>query len=98
MFFAGCVELDLGSSCTGVPPDERHPNYGIYRFKSELGARLTLCMGYHDRVFAPLRYRLTRSLEGLALHVNRRLLGRLRLAVPLGREVVPQSSPLPQSS
>jgi peptidoglycan pentaglycine glycine transferase (the first glycine) len=95
---AGCVELDLGSSCTGVPPDEHHPNYGIYRFKTELGARLTLCVGYRDRVFAPVRYLLARQLERSALHVNRRILGRLRLAVPAGRDAAPDSPPLPQSS
>lgn len=95
---AGCVALDLGSSCTGVPPLETHPNYGIYRFKSELGARLTLCVGYHDRVFAPLRYRIARLLEAHAHHVNRRLLGRLRLGVLGGRDGVPDAAPQPHAS
>ena len=95
---AGCVELDLGSSCTDVPPTETHPNYGIYRFKSELGAGLTLCVGYHDRVFAPLRYRIARLLEAHAHRVNRRLLGRLRLGVLGGRDGVPDAAPQPQTS
>ena len=94
----GCCELDLGSSCTDVPPTETHPHYGIYRFKSELGARLTLCAGYHDRVFAPLRYRIARLLEVRAHHVNRRLLGRLRLGALGGREGAPDAAPLPQAS
>lgn len=94
----GCVELDLGSSCTDVPPTETHPNYGIFRFKSELGARLILCVGYHDRVFAPLRYRVARLLEARAHHVNRRLLGRLRLGALGGREGAPDDAPLPQPS
>ena len=94
----GCLELDLGSSCTDVPPTETHPNYGIYRFKSELGARLILCTGYHDRVFAPLRYRIARLLEARAHHVNRRLLGRLRLGALGGREGAPDAAPLPQAS
>jgi lipid II:glycine glycyltransferase (peptidoglycan interpeptide bridge formation enzyme) len=95
---AGCLELDLGSSCTGVPPVETHPNYGIYRFKAELGARLTLCVGYHDRVFAPLRYRIARLLEAHAHHVSRRLLGRLRLGVLGGRDGAPDAAPQPQAS
>ena len=94
----GCLELDLGSSCTDVPPTETHPHYGIYRFKSELGARLILCVGYHDRVFAPLRYRIARLLEARAHHVNRRLLGRLRLGALGGREGAPDAAPLPQPS
>jgi len=94
----GCVELDLGSSCTDVPPTETHPGYGIYRFKSELGARLVVCAGYHDRVFAPLRYRIARRLEVRAHHVNRRLLGRLRLGALGGREGAPDGAPLPQAS
>jgi lipid II:glycine glycyltransferase (peptidoglycan interpeptide bridge formation enzyme) len=73
----GCRELDLGSSCTDVPPTETHPNYGIYRFKYELGARLTLCAPYHDHVFAALRYRVARKIELRALPLGRRLLGRL---------------------
>lgn len=95
---AGCVELDLGSSCTDVPPTETHPHYGIYRFKSELGARLTLCVGYHDRVFAPLRYRIARLLEAHAHRVNRRLLGRLRPGVLGGRDGVPDAAPQPHAS
>ena len=95
---AGSLELDLGSSCTGVPPVQTHPNYGIYRFKAELGARLVLCTGYHDRVFAPLRYRIARQLEAHAHHVNRRLLGRLRLGVLGGRDGAPDAAPQPQAS
>jgi len=95
---AGCVELDLGSSCTDVPPTETHPGYGIYRFKSELGARLTVCLGYHDRVFAPLRYRVARMVETRAYRVNRRLLGRLRVGALDGRDGATERAPLVQAS
>lgn len=78
---AGCRELDLGSSCTDVPPTVTHANYGIYRFKWELGARLTLCAGYYDHVFAAMRYRVARQLELGALRVGHRVLRRWRLAV-----------------
>jgi len=88
----GCRELDLGSSCTDVPPTETHPNYGIYRFKRELGARLALCAAYHDYVFAALRYRLARRLELHALPLGRRLLGRLW---PASREGRPPAAPDP---
>lgn len=77
----GCRELDLGSSCTDVPPTVTHANYGIYRFKSELGARLTLCAGYYDHVFAAMRYRVARRLELGALRMGHRALRRWRLAV-----------------
>jgi peptidoglycan pentaglycine glycine transferase (the first glycine) len=95
---AGCRELDLGSSCTDVPPTESHPNYGIYRFKAELGARLSLCAGYYDYVFAPLRYRVARGLERAAGRLGHRVLRRWRPAV-LGREQVLEAAataaPLP---
>jgi lipid II:glycine glycyltransferase (peptidoglycan interpeptide bridge formation enzyme) len=81
----GCRELDLGSSCTDIPPTETHPNYGIYRFKYELGARLTLCAGYHDYVFGGLRYRVARQLERRALPLGRRVLARLPLPGRAGR-------------
>jgi lipid II:glycine glycyltransferase (peptidoglycan interpeptide bridge formation enzyme) len=95
----GCLELDLGSSCTDLPPTETHPGYGIYRFKTELGARLVLSSGYYDRVFAPLRYRVARLLEARALRLNRRLLGRLNLGVLGGREgALPEDTPLRRAS
>jgi lipid II:glycine glycyltransferase (peptidoglycan interpeptide bridge formation enzyme) len=94
----GCAVLDLGSSCTDVPPTETHPGYGIYRFKSELGARLVLSGPYHDHVFAPLRYRAARLLETRAHLVNRRLLGRLNLGVLGGREAAPVPVAVPQPS
>lgn len=96
---AGCRELDLGSSCTDVPPTVAHPNYGIYRFKCELGARLTLGAGYYDHVFAALRYRVARRLELGALRMGHRALRRWSLAV-LG-EPAPDAAgvrPVPRSS
>ena len=60
---AGCREIDFGSSGTHVPPRATDGNLGIYRFKEELGARLMLNVGYHDRVFRPARYRLARLVE-----------------------------------
>ena len=95
----GCRELDLGSSCTDLPPTETHPNYGIYRFKYELGARLTICAPYHDHVFAPLRYRLARQLELRAMPLGIRLLGHLRLpARDRRRATVPETAPVEQAS
>jgi len=78
---AGCRELDLGSSCTDVPPTTTHANYGIYRFKCELGAHLTLCAGYYDHVFAATRYRVARRLELAALRMGHGALRRWGLAV-----------------
>jgi peptidoglycan pentaglycine glycine transferase (the first glycine) len=95
---AGCRELDLGSSCTDIPPTPTHPNYGIYRFKCELGAQLTLCAGYYDRAFAALRYRVARYLEVGTLRAGHRLLrrwGRSMFggAAPVADDVTPV--PLP---
>ena len=93
----GCRELDLGSSCTDVPPTVTHPNYGIYRFKYELGARLTLCAGYQDYVFAGLRYRLARLLERRALRVGYHLLARLPRTIRGGRDgAAAPPAPVPQ--
>ena len=88
----GCRTLDLGSSCTDVPPTPADPHYGIYRFKRELGAELSLCVGYHDCVFTPWRYRLARLLERQARHVDRRLLGRLRASRPGADDAVPAAT------
>jgi hypothetical protein len=87
----GCQVLDLGSSCTDLPPTPTHPNHGIYRFKCELGATLTLSPEYHDHVFAPLRYRLTRGLELAALRVGYDGLRRWRLGALIGHDPVAQA-------
>jgi peptidoglycan pentaglycine glycine transferase (the first glycine) len=68
----GCRVLDLGSSCTDIPPSPTHPNYGIYRFKAELGARFSLYAGYYDRVYSPLTYYVARRLERWTLRHGRR--------------------------
>jgi lipid II:glycine glycyltransferase (peptidoglycan interpeptide bridge formation enzyme) len=95
----GCRELDLGSSCTDVPPTPAHPNFGIYRFKFELGARLTLCAGYHDHVFESFRYRLARQLERRALPVGLRLHRWLRRArCRAGAVAAPNGLPARQAS
>ena len=95
----GCRELDLGSSCTDLPPTATHPNYGIYRFKYELGARLTLSAGYHDYVFAGLRYRLARLLERRALRVSYHVLARLPRTILAGRNrVATPTVPMPLPS
>ena len=75
---AGSRVLDLGSSCTGIPPSPTHPNYGIYRFKTELGAKFCLYAGYYDRVYAPATYHVARWLEGWALRNARRCAVRLQ--------------------
>jgi peptidoglycan pentaglycine glycine transferase (the first glycine) len=68
----GCRVLDLGSSCTDIPPSPTHPNYGIYRFKAELGARFYLYAGYYDRVYSPVTYYVARRLERWTLRHGRR--------------------------
>jgi len=73
----GCTDIDFGSSGTHVPPRPTETNFGIYRFKEELGARLVLNVGYHDCVFQPARYRLARLLERQALPRAWRGLSRL---------------------
>jgi lipid II:glycine glycyltransferase (peptidoglycan interpeptide bridge formation enzyme) len=90
---AGCRELDLGSSCTDMPPTATHPNHGIYRFKSELGARLTLCAAYHDHVFARLRYRIARRLELRALRTGYDSLQRLVGSAPGAPATTPRPAP-----
>ena len=84
----GCQALDLGSSCTDLPPTPTHPNYGIYRFKCEFGATLRLCAEYHDHVFAPMRYRLARGLELAALRLGHDGLRRWRLGALTGHDAV----------
>jgi lipid II:glycine glycyltransferase (peptidoglycan interpeptide bridge formation enzyme) len=93
----GCRELDLGSSCTDVPPTETHPNYGIYRFKHELGARFVLCAPYHDRVFRPLRYRLVRQLERRALPLGRHVLDLVHRPVASSRPAPSEAAPVRQA-
>jgi len=78
---AGCQTIDFGSSCTDVPPTPTHPGYGIYRFKTELGARLVMHREYHDRVFAPVTYRLARWLERSGLRAAWRLRARVQHAL-----------------
>jgi lipid II:glycine glycyltransferase (peptidoglycan interpeptide bridge formation enzyme) len=68
----GCRVVDLGSSCTDIPPSPTHPNYGIYRFKTELGARLCLYAGYYDRVYSTAAYHVARRLERWTLRYGRR--------------------------
>jgi lipid II:glycine glycyltransferase (peptidoglycan interpeptide bridge formation enzyme) len=94
----GCRELDLGSSCTDVPPTETHPNYGIYRFKHEMGARFVLCAPYHDHVFRPVRYRLLRRLERHALPLGHHLLDLVHRPV-ISRQPAPAKiTQVPQAS
>lgn len=78
---AGCRTIDFGSSCTDIPPTETHPGYGIYRFKTELGAQLAMHAGYHDRVFAPVAYRAARWLEHAGLRTAWRLRARIQHAL-----------------
>jgi len=81
----GCRVLDLGSSCTDIPPSPTHPNYGIYRFKAELGATFCLYAGYYDRVYSPAVYAVARGLERVTLRHGRRwaaVVQNVRRAVP----------------
>ena len=76
----GCRVLDLGSSCTDIPPSPTHPNYGIYRFKTELGARLCLYAGYYDRVYSTAAYHVARRLERWTLRHGRRCAAAMQTA------------------
>jgi hypothetical protein len=76
----GCRVLDLGSSCTDIPPSPTHPNYGIYRFKTELGARLCLYAGYYDRVYCTAAYHVARRLERWTLRYGRRCAAAMQTA------------------
>jgi hypothetical protein len=78
---ARCRTVDFGSSCTDIPPTETHPRYGIYRFKLELGARLTMFSEYHDRVFAAATYQAVRWLERATLRSAWRLRARVQRAL-----------------
>ena len=72
--------LDLGSSCTDIPPSPTHQNYGIYRFKTELGARLCLYAGYYDRVYSTAAYHVARRLERWTLRHGRRCAAAMQTA------------------
>jgi peptidoglycan pentaglycine glycine transferase (the first glycine) len=67
----GCEVADFGASGTKLPPSPADLNYGLFRFKVELGCQLVVAPAYYDGVFKPARYRLFRVLE-------RRALARLR--------------------
>src|SRR5262249_39925885 len=49
-----CTDIDFGSSGTHVPPRPTDTNFGIYRFKEELGARPVLKRGL-SRLRVPAR-------------------------------------------
>ena len=90
---AGCTAIDFGGSFTGVPPSPTHPNYGIYRFKHEIGCRLVLAAPYHDCVFAPGRYRVLRHAEQSLAPWARHSLGRLQCALRPRRPPAPRPAP-----
>ena len=81
-----------------MPPTETHPNYGIYRFKHELGARFVLCAAYHDHVFRPLRYRLMRQLERHALPLGHHVLELIHRPVAPRRAVPAEPAAVQQAS
>ncbi|MGH7279017.1 MAG: lipid II:glycine glycyltransferase FemX, partial [Candidatus Rokuibacteriota bacterium] len=74
---AGCAAVDFGSSGVTRPPDEDHPNHGVYAFKAGLGARLEAYLPYHDLVFrrgtyAAFRFGETRAVPALFAAMARR--------------------------
>jgi peptidoglycan pentaglycine glycine transferase (the first glycine) len=69
---AGCRAADFGASGTKLPPTPADFNYGLYRFKAELGCRMVVAPPYYDGVFKRGRYRLFRLLERRALPRVRR--------------------------
>jgi lipid II:glycine glycyltransferase (peptidoglycan interpeptide bridge formation enzyme) len=58
---SGCLTYDL----FGVPPapDEGHPMYGLYRFKTGFGGRIVHRRGAWDYVYDPEMYGLFGAAE-----------------------------------
>jgi peptidoglycan pentaglycine glycine transferase (the first glycine) len=70
---AGCELIDWGGSGTRFPPSETDEGYGVYQFKTGFGSVLEYRMAYHDLVFRPGLYQLTRAAERWALPLAWRL-------------------------
>jgi hypothetical protein len=74
---AGCDLIDWGGSGTHFPPSETDEGYGVYVFKTGFGSRPQHWLPYHDLVFRPGLYRLTRATEMWALPTAWRVRARL---------------------
>jgi hypothetical protein len=74
---AGCELIDWGGSGTHFPPAETDQGYGVYLFKTGFGSRLQYWLPYHDLVFRPGLYQLTRAMETWALPAAWKLRARL---------------------
>lgn len=70
---AGATTIEWGGSGTQFPAVPADPGYGVYRFKSNFGARLELLTGYYDFVFRPALYRAFRLTEAYLLPAAWRL-------------------------
>jgi lipid II:glycine glycyltransferase (peptidoglycan interpeptide bridge formation enzyme) len=63
----GCKYYDLGDACTSWPPLETDKGYGVFRFKTRLGAQAKLCAPYCDFIYRPVLYRLAGLAENIGL-------------------------------
>jgi peptidoglycan pentaglycine glycine transferase (the first glycine) len=63
----GCVWYDMGGPCTCWPPAPDDKGYGVYRFKTQLGARPLTSAPYLDLVYRPLLYALALGAEDIGL-------------------------------
>jgi peptidoglycan pentaglycine glycine transferase (the first glycine) len=59
----GCTSVDWGGSGTSYPPRSSDSLFGLYQFKSGLGAELECLPSYHDLVFRPRLYGVFRAME-----------------------------------
>jgi peptidoglycan pentaglycine glycine transferase (the first glycine) len=74
---AGCRAIDMGGSSTRYPPRGDEPGYGVYYFKSGLGAKLIYLTGYYDLPIRRGLYRAFRLTERRLLPLAWKLRARL---------------------
>lgn len=58
-----CDTFDLGGSIRSLPPNPKDPDYGVYTFKTRLGASLRYSIVYHDLILRTCLYRFFRMAE-----------------------------------
>jgi lipid II:glycine glycyltransferase (peptidoglycan interpeptide bridge formation enzyme) len=84
---AGCQTYDMGGPCTSWPPCRTDKGYGVYRFKTQLGARALVSAPYVDLVYRPLSYAAAFVAENLGMpFLIERGLGRFEVAMNRLRE------------
>jgi lipid II:glycine glycyltransferase (peptidoglycan interpeptide bridge formation enzyme)/ribosomal protein S18 acetylase RimI-like enzyme len=77
----GCTVFDMGGTCTDWPPDPRDKGYGVFQFKSRLGAQPVFDGPYCDLVFRRTLYLLAMFAENaVAPLIMEKGWGKLRVA------------------